>query len=219
MKITNYEIKETKNNLKVPVINGIHLHSIYNPIKEAQSFVEENKELLEKNSKFLVLGCGFGYHLNELAKALDEKYQGKYQIYAIEPIKQLIKDTQEINPLIGNIKVINHPEVEALYHEKELIHFLVNKPALLAHPASFNLSKEYFTSFLTFKSDNTVDKARYLVSNPILKNILSEFPHNITIDELVADQCASHKKIDSEINFIFHIYNELSKQTEAERGR
>jgi hypothetical protein len=39
-----YEIKTSRNGLTVPVVNGIHLHSIYNPIKEAEAFATSFKE-------------------------------------------------------------------------------------------------------------------------------------------------------------------------------
>ncbi len=197
----------------VPVVNGIHLHSIYNPLKEAENLFEENKNLIEQNNQFLVLGLGFGYHVLELIKRLEEKYGNNYRILVIEPIEQLIEGSKENLQSCENLEIITGNDIEELYNDRKIINFLVQKPALLAHPASFNLSKDFFTSLLKFKSDNTIDKARYLVQNPIIKNILSEYPHNITLDELIENKCTPKQAINEEMDYIFHIYRELSKQT------
>ena len=40
--IENYEIKTSRTEQKIPVVNGVHLHSIYNPFKEAEALIEQN---------------------------------------------------------------------------------------------------------------------------------------------------------------------------------
>ena len=42
------EVKQSKTNLPVPVINGIHLHSIYNPEREAENFGQNKLSELKK---------------------------------------------------------------------------------------------------------------------------------------------------------------------------
>jgi len=211
-KITSYEIKESKTGEKVPVVNGIHLHSIYNPIKEAENFIEENKGLLKENSNILVLGLGFGYHIKELIKQLKELHNNQFELCIIEPIHQLVNDSQELYNSFENTKILAELTIEELYSDRTFINFLVTKPALLAHPSSFNLSKSYFTNLLKYKSDNKLDKTRYLLQNPILKNIFNDYPQELSLDELVENKCNNKRSIEGEIDYIFHIYNELSKQ-------
>ncbi|MDH5582090.1 MAG: hypothetical protein OEY33_09295 [Bdellovibrionales bacterium] len=212
-KIISYEIKESKTGEKIPVVNGIHLHSIYNPVKEAENFIEENSNLLKENSNILVLGLGFGYHIKELIERLKDFHGDSFQVFIIEPIDQLVNDSKELLDSFKNTNIITNLTVEELYSDREFINFLVTKPALLAHPSSFNLSKSYFTGLLKYKSDNSIDKSRYLLKNHLLKNIFSTYPQNISLDKLVETKCRNDKPIEGEIDYIFQIYKELSKQT------
>ena len=86
-----YEFKTSRNGLKVPVIKGIHLHSIYNPIKEAEAFAQGYEDTIKAKNKILILGLGFGYHIEEVAKLLNQ-YHEKYEVIVLEPNSKLVEE-------------------------------------------------------------------------------------------------------------------------------
>lgn len=64
--------------------NKTYIHSKYNPIREAESIIEEYKEI-EENTTVIFYGTGLGYHINLFL----EKYPNvDYYIY--EPIPELL---------------------------------------------------------------------------------------------------------------------------------
>ena len=62
----NLEIKFSKTGLPIPLVNGTHLHSNYNPEREAEGFVTQNDDIISKSSRVLLFGLGFGYHIHQL---------------------------------------------------------------------------------------------------------------------------------------------------------
>ena len=76
-------LEETRNGQNTIKVNGIYLHSKYDPIKEAISFVNANIEEDQNTSGYLVLGLGLGYHVAELANRTNK------QITVLEPNKEL----------------------------------------------------------------------------------------------------------------------------------
>ena len=44
------EFKVSRNGLTVPVVRGVHLHSIYNPMKEAEAFAQGYEDILEEKN-------------------------------------------------------------------------------------------------------------------------------------------------------------------------
>ena len=36
-----FQIKQSKNNLPIPIVNGVHLHSSYDPVKEAKKMISK----------------------------------------------------------------------------------------------------------------------------------------------------------------------------------
>ncbi|MEI8346869.1 MAG: hypothetical protein WCG27_05350, partial [Pseudomonadota bacterium] len=63
--VSTFEIKYSKTNHPIPVINGVHLHSVYNPIKEAETFISKQEKILKEKNHILFLGLGFGHHIDQ----------------------------------------------------------------------------------------------------------------------------------------------------------
>lgn len=162
---TNFNIEKSRNGLSVPYMNGVYLHSIYNPKKEAELFADENKDTIKKKSHVLILGLGFGYHIEEVAKEMNN-YHSHYEILVLEPNKELINTFMETRPFEDkNIKVIHLDNNENLYSNHSFVKFLMNKPSVLRHEASFSVSDTSFKDFLKFKSSESTE---------VYKNTLSE---------------------------------------------
>ena len=91
------KIKLSKSGHKIPIINQIHLHSAYNPIKEAETIFKKNEEQIKSNANLLVLGLGFGYHVIEFARNLRSIYGEDFKIFVLEPGVEIYNYYLEIN--------------------------------------------------------------------------------------------------------------------------
>jgi hypothetical protein len=161
---SQYELQPSKNGHTVPVINGVYLHSIYNPLKEAEAFVNSKKKNLQYKNKVLVLGLGFGYHVEEISKLL-ECSNKDFEIIVLEPNERLVKDfinTRNFeNP---NIKIVCKQKIKELFGDWTFIKFLMEKPCIIKHDASFILEKEFYTNFLAYQAPKDIINYKSLLS-------------------------------------------------------
>lgn len=156
--ISSYEIRTSRTEQKVPVVNGVHLHSIYNPFKEAESLIESHLEIFKNKNEVLILGLGFGYHVNFAIEKMQELHRDNFKIIVIDPNRQVYEDCVRLD-LINkkNLLIYSGYNSKELYSDLDLIHFLLRKPAMIAHPASFNLYQVYFKDFLTFEAPTKIE--------------------------------------------------------------
>ncbi len=149
-------IENSKVSLPIPVINGCYLHSRFNPLKEAEEFAEENFKKVASKSHIIILGLGFGYHVNELVKKIT-LLTTKYKILIVEPNQNLVTKFNDIFSFDDpNISIVCEESVEDFFFNESLLTFFRNKPAVLIHKPSFNLNKDFYTRFLSFKAPKEV---------------------------------------------------------------
>lgn len=155
--IKTYEIRESKNGLKVPIVNDVHLHSIYAPEREGNALLRQHANVLEKKSNVLILGLGFGYHIREIVHYFVENNR-PYHIAVIEPNDQIVTDCGKLKQdYLKNVQIYCNESVEKLFHSQELIDFLLGRPMIIPHAPSFNLYKDYFTKYLTYKCSQRLE--------------------------------------------------------------
>lgn len=160
------EIKESRSGEPVPVVNGIFLHSIYSPEKEAQAFARDYKESIARRPAALVLGLGFGYHVQEVL-LMAKKFHQDYAIFVLEPNKALIeefKKTETFKKLSPYIKIVHAENAQSVFEMEEFVMFLSKKPAIIKHDPSYNLGRGFYQKFLTFKASKNVSDYRKLLS-------------------------------------------------------
>ncbi len=96
-------------------INGITVHSLYNPISEGKKWAMSiSDRLRDENRRIIIFGLGFGYHIRELIKLLENRL-GKIDLHA------------ESNPM--KISVFE-PSIESLnfiLHSCDIADLLNNK--------------------------------------------------------------------------------------------
>ncbi len=179
------EIKNSKTDLPVPVINNVHLHSIYNPEREADSFVTANEQSIEKSSNILVFGLGFGYHLASLERRLKNLFPKGFRVYCIEPNRTLVKKWNELRPnsIGGNVKVICNDDIKEFYKNIDLVKFLSEKPTILPHPASFQLNENFYKEFMSFHYPTTIAESLPFIEDPSFQDYLSVDGTHETTDE------------------------------------
>lgn len=181
------QIKSSRSGHPVPSVNGVLLHSIYNPIKESESLLEKHRTQLQQKTSFLILGLGFGYHINAI-----HQYASKFtksedlNICVLEPNQDLIKAffeylpdkegspdfSQNPVPRENKYRIFAANNIRQLYSNKDFLDFLTLRPSLIPHPASFNLHQNYFKEFLSYESTNKIQDIAMDVSNTKAKAYL-----------------------------------------------
>lgn len=209
--ISSYEIKTSRTEQKVPVVNGVHLHSIYNPFKEAENFVNGNLETLRSKNEVLILGLGFGYHVNYTIEKLTEIHGNNFRVIVIEPNHQVHQDCLELDLLNKkNVLVYSGFTANELYRDLDLIHFLLRKPAMLAHPASFNLYQVYFKNFLTFEAPTTLEDIVKFTEVREVKNYLKLFNGSSTFEDALYSELPKKESFNS-MDFLAMALVEMTK--------
>jgi hypothetical protein len=200
--VDSYEIKTSRTEQKVPVVNGVHLHSIYNPFKEAETLIESHKNALEKKSEVLILGLGFAYHVNEIIETLKKFHGDNFKIVVIEPNIQVYNDCIDLGLLNKkNVLVYSGFTPKELYSDIDLVHFLLRKPTVIAHPPSFNLYQIYFKTFLTFEAPDSLKESFGFLTNATVVNYLQQFDENNTFANII-QYAIPEKSIFTEMDFM-----------------
>jgi len=125
------QILTTRNGLPCIKAGNVTLHSLYDPIKESESWVEHHREKIEKSSVVCVLGFGLGYHILELCKTT------LADIVVFEPGVDILKtafELMDLTPVLSRIRFVTGDEIPRL--KKGF--------AVVEHKPSVNLNPEYF---------------------------------------------------------------------------
>jgi len=207
------EIKLSKNNLEVPIADGVLLHSIYDPIREAHKFTTQNAPIISKNTKFLIFGSGYGYHINAIINKLKESKINDFEIYVIEPNVELFNKYSSSKQMLNDKRIVYlvGKTPNQLYKIDEFVDFLLAKPAVLPHTASFNLNEQYFTEFLTYNAPNCLGDYIENIHDSGLKDYLKQFPIDIQLKE-ISNKLSKVAKDEYVVeDFILLAFNELQK--------
>ncbi len=181
--VNSYSVKSSKSGHKIPVINDIHLHSTYNPIREAESLIDQNSTLIKSRPNLLILGLGFGYHVNLANKLLASAQYNSYHIMVIEPVKRTFSDCVTLNLLDRkNTSIYAGEKIESLYANNCFTDFLLKAPTVFAHPSSFNLHNQYFKDLLAFEASDDISVTAQNINDQALRNYLLSFPNHQTLD-------------------------------------
>lgn len=198
--VMEIQIKYSKNKLAVPVVNNTYLHSSFNPIKEAESFIENHLTTLKEKNKILVLGLGFGYHIDQIIHHLNN-FHSTYQIVVIEPNKQIVNGVKGFRPeLLSKITVLSPSSPEELYESEIFVQFLMSKPGMISHPTSLNLNLDFFNRFLSYKADQSLASVinRLSAANQLY---LKKYPLNSNLEDVM--QAVSEKtSLDSKNDYL-----------------
>lgn len=179
-------IKMSKTDQPIPVLDGVHLHSIYNPTREAEGFVSANEASFKNEPKILVFGLGFGYHIAKLEARLKALHGNDYQVFVIEPSQELYNRWKDLRPTTfsPHVKVVQFKDVVEFFKDRELVEFLSAKPHVLPHPASFQLNETFYKNFMSFHYPTTVSESQHFVESKEYSDYLSEAPEGESTEDL-----------------------------------
>jgi hypothetical protein len=179
-------VKMSKTDQPVPVLGGVHLHSIYNPDREAEGFISANEKNFKEESQVLIFGLGFGYHISKLEARLKALHGDEYRIFVIEPSKELYQRWKDLRPtsFSSRVKIVQFENVKDFFKDKELVEFLSDKPHVLPHPASFQLNESFYKSFMSFHYPTTIDESQFFVESEEYSKYLSQAPEGESTEEI-----------------------------------
>lgn len=210
--VLKYQIIESKSGHKIPKVNNIHLHSTYDPRYEAERFILENEDLLKNNNKVLLLGLGFAYHAQYLVSYLKNLHQENYQILIVEPNLKIVTDCESLGLLpAGNISIFSGMDPVDMFQNEEFLEFLIEKPVILPHPASFNLNSSYFKNLLAFRSNKSLENIISQIRSPEIKDYLDQFPKECTMDFLINEKITTKETLDHPLDYFFLLLKNIKE--------
>lgn len=148
-------LTEAKSKDLVPCLDGTPLHSLHNPRREAEVFASNHLAHLSKSPCALVLGLGFGYHVEEIAKILRLRHKS-FRVAVIEMMPELARLAESYRGDLAGVEVFSETPAKPLWQNPKLAAFLLEKPVVIIHPASFAAAREQYENFLRRRAPQTV---------------------------------------------------------------
>ncbi len=212
----DFQIKISKTGHAVPVIGDVHLHSIYNPIKEAEAFLEKNAATIKQKNKVLILGLGFAYHVNLVLKFMEMNFGNDFEIAVVEPHLNMAKECLTRDLLNDpRVTVFSKPQAAQLYKIEEFVEFLLKGPSVLTHMASFNLHERYFRDLLSYRAPTDVQSISARIKDEGLKKYFSSLLPETDLNKLMDEDIKSARNAQSAEE---HLLLAFSKMTQVKKN-
>lgn len=158
-------IKQAKNGEYVPSVDGISLHSLNNPRKEAEAFANNYLAQLYENPNILCLGLGMGYHLEEFRRNSLLKNKN-VSLKVIEPNPQMVRLYRSYASPIKELEILTPSTSIDLFFDNKFVDFIITKPVTIIHPQSYKLNRDFFSQFLNYRPRKEIKDYR-VEGNPV----------------------------------------------------
>jgi spore maturation protein CgeB len=150
------EVVQAKNGMPSLRIQKTCIHSLYDPVKEAEAWARHYADEINQAESLCVFGFGLGYHLLELCECTDK------EITVFEPRSDILKkafETIDLTSILSRIRIVIDGNILPGKCSFEVLH----------HKPSVNLNPEYFNEIKKrLKSRETIAKGlSILVIGPI----------------------------------------------------
>lgn len=213
---SSIEFKIAKSGHLVPIVDQIFLHSIYDPMKEAEVFVESHATEIENNPSVLILGLGFGYHAIQTLERLKQIHGSKAQLIVVEANQQLVERfisyTQDKNLKIGFH--IFTGDVQSIYASDRFLDFLLKRPNVIVHRTSFQKDKSYYESFLKFNAPQEVG-GYWSALRPGLKDFFKSYSESSYTLKQIGDETVHTGELNSQQYFV--LFTNAIRQSQVEK--
>lgn len=204
------EFKLSRTQKMVPVISEVHLHSIYDPEKEAGNFASSYEDKLKVKNHAFVLGLGFGYHLEAITKILQKYHGDNFKVFILEPnINVFQKFLDEGKQLDERMRVFAGTDIEAFYRNKDLIRFLSGQPMLIPHGPSFNLYKSFFKAFMSYEASSNLQAVVKEMEPSPIKDFLTQQDTDSSLDGFFS--VINNKKPKSDLEYLLMAFNSITQ--------
>jgi spore maturation protein CgeB len=157
------EIRTSKTNLPVPVVNRKCLHSTYDPVSEAGKWIETLELNQTEDVCYVIGGIGFGYHVKELAKRVPP-----HRLIVVEKDAGLAAAalaSSEWDLLSEGLRLmVGEEPVQAYEHLMRWNCKNQLKPVFFEHPASSSAYPDYYTTIGgMIRAQETVSRGGYKI--------------------------------------------------------
>ena len=178
-------VKYSKSEQPIPVINGVHLHSIYNPDREAAGFVTNQMDNLKASNHILIFGLGFGYHIVQIEEKMKTLHPNGYKIFVIEPNIEIVNKWQELrtHSITDSVAITTYPSIKEFYQDRDLVDFMSTKPSVIPHPASFQLNMSFYKDFMSFCYPKSIDDSAFFIQSEEFRQYLTSENRNETTED------------------------------------
>ena len=152
------ESATAKNGSLIYLKDGKYLASSFDPQKEAEGWFRNCQRLTKYARTVFVLGLGSGYHIAVLKRELPEA-----KIVVIESDQELVAAFQSANSV--ECEIICEADWRRLFQHSSVSGGVQNTYAVLLHPPSYNVEKEYFGNAYKFLLARSVEGLFALLKN------------------------------------------------------
>lgn len=147
------EMLKTPNSYWVPMIDGNVLHSLVDPNREAERFVDSIEAQVRSVQSILVLGLGGGFHIQKLRERFPDK-----NILVIEAHAEIVDAIKKKNQKVfEQCDVLVRPEVDKVHVTSEICELFSGTFSIVRHPASWRSASQYYTDFLFNLNSREID--------------------------------------------------------------
>ena len=193
--LKNLEIVESKIGVKAIKKNGIAIHSLYDPIKEARTIVDSLNLQRDNIYLFIVLGVGLGYHVEIL--------KNEFPNSIILPIE--LDDDIALNYVsnVGRFLITNY-NINDIYTILNFVDFMqVRDVKFVIFPGSYRLNTERYKSIS--EDIHSIVKAKFSdlltrvnFDKLWIKNIFLNLPNLVRFGSL------SENELKSDFSYLFN---------------
>ncbi|MGF7059788.1 motility associated factor glycosyltransferase family protein [Brassicibacter mesophilus] len=191
------KIETTKNGQKTLTIKKedklVYLHSKYNPLREAETIVEEYKDI-EEGTSVLFYGIGLGYHIDAF---LEKHPNMNYYIY--EPVTEILyaylsnKEIKDIPSKKLKGMITGSDKIDIAGFLNEFIAKSDGKVLMVSLPIHKQVFTEYYKEFLDLYKEVAKNKrastlTEYAYQKRWIKNSMKNFKEVLSSPNLILER-------------------------------
>lgn len=206
------EIITTKEENFTLCVDSKFLHSKYYPVKEAEKFIDNNKEIWENKKNIVIYGLGCGYHIISLLSQVDDicdVYVFDIDEEVIKFVKELglleeIENDKRIKLFLGQDNFCNKLEEKLRLVQDVLIY----KPSVNTIPEEYsqvkNILKSYELSKIGVERFGEVAKENEKANLKLLEiKLISDFLNKFSLENKPIVIVAAGPSLEKDIKTIF----------------
>ncbi len=146
------EAAYAKNGSLIHLKDGKYLASSFDPQKEAEAWWRSSQRLTKYARTLFVLGLGSGFHIEVARREMPDT-----KIVVIEIDQQLIDLFKANSNELKNTEIICEADWRKLFQHSSISGGVQDKYAVLLHPPSLSVEKEYFANAYKFLLARSVE--------------------------------------------------------------
>ena len=201
-------ILQAKNSQPTLMVNDVLIHSRYDPLKEAISFIDHHKAIYQDKDSVVAYGLGLGYHIKEILKRINIDCK-LYLFEADADILEIAKTLDVVKEVLNDhrVKLIegyNNNFLSEFSEKLSLVgNLLIYKPSLRALPNDYEDFKNAILDFelgrIGVERFSALLKENNELNLTLDYNIIDDFLNEYNLDAKPVVIVSSGPSLDSSI--------------------